>query len=144
MHWSAGCLNQHVCVYSRKYMRHWNYISETNHWWLVKFGCIIKRNTVSLLKRIFKVQSPLKRLTIHMLSQFISKGTIVPGTIVSNILSMGLSPVQCAFNDFKFHLPNSIHDNGHIDSIRDMVFHANFITPYSEEHTLVYLLTKSF
>ena len=100
---------------------------------------IVKRNTVSLLKRIFKVQSPLKRLTIHMLSQFISKGTIV-----SNILSMGLSPVQCAFNDFKFHLPNSIHDNGHIDSIRVMVFHENFIKPYSEEHTLVYLLTKSF
>ena len=105
---------------------------------------IVKRNTVSLLKRIFKVQSPLKRLTIHMLSQFISKGTIVPGTIVSNILSMGLSPVQCAFNDFKFHLPNRIHDNGHIDSIRAMVFHENFIKPYSEEHTLVYLLTKSF
>ena len=84
---------------------------------------IVKRNGVSLLKRIFKVQSPLKRLTIHMLSQFISKGTIVPGTIVSNILSMGLSPVQCAFNDFKFHLPNSIHDNGHIDSIRAMIFH---------------------
>ena len=100
---------------------------------------IVKRNTVSLLKRIFKVQSPLKRLTIHMLSQFIYKGTIV-----SNILSMGLSPVQCAFNDFKSHLPNSIHDNGHIDSIRAMVFHANFIKPYSEEHTLVYLLTKSF
>ena len=82
---------------------------------------IVKRNTVSLLKRIFKVQSPLKRLTIHMLSQCISKCTIVPGTIVSNILSMGLSPVvqcQCAFNDFKFHLPNSINDNGHIDSIR--------------------------
>ena len=105
---------------------------------------IVKGNTVSLLKRIFKVQSPLKRLTIHMLSQFISKGTIVPGTIVSNILSMGLSPVQCAFSDFKFHLPNSIHDNGHIDSIRAMVFHENFIKPYSEEHTLVYLLTKSF
>ena len=58
---------------------------------------------------------------------------------------MDLSPVQCAFNDFKFHLPNSINDNGHIDSIRgDMVFHENFIKPYSEEHTLVYLLTKSF
>ena len=44
---------------------------------------IVKRNTVPLLryKRIFKVHSPLKRLTIHMLSQFISKGTIVPGTI---------------------------------------------------------------
>ena len=76
-----------------------------------------------------------------MLSQFISKGTIVPGTIVSNILSMVLSPVQFAFNDFKFHLPNSINDNGHIDSIRAM---ENFIKPYSDEHTLVYLLTKSF
>ena len=79
-----------------------------------------------------------------MLSQFISKGTIVPGNIVSNILSMGLSPVQCAFNDSKFHPPNSINYNGHIDSIRAMVFHENFITPYSDEHTLVYLLTTYF
>ena len=51
----------------------------------------------------------------------------MPGTIVSNILSIGLSPVQCAFNDFKFYLPNSINDNSHIDSIRAMVFHENLI-----------------
>jgi hypothetical protein len=57
---------------------------------------------------------------------------------------MGLSPTHCAFNDYKFHLPTSINDNGHIDSIRAMVFHENFIKPYSDEHTLVTLLTKSF
>ena len=37
-----------------------------------------------------------------------------------------------------------ITSNGHIDSIRAMVFYENFIKPYSVEHTLVYLLTKSF
>ena len=52
--------------------------------------------------------------------------------------------MQCAFNDFKFHLPNSINDNGHIDSIRAMVLHEHFIKPYSDEHTLVYLLTIFF
>jgi hypothetical protein len=109
-----------------------------------KISSIVNRNIVSLFKRIFKVQSPLKQLTIHMLSQYISKGTIVPGTIVSKVLSMGLSPSYCAFNDYKFHLPTSINDNGHIDSIRAMVFHENFIKPYSDEHTLVTLLTKSF
>ena len=52
--------------------------------------------------------------------------------------------MYCAFNDFKFHLPNSINDNGPIDSIRAMVFHTKCIKPYSDEHTLVYLLAKSF
>ena len=35
-------------------------------------------------------------------------------------------------------------DNGHVDSIRSLIYHENFIKPYSEEHNLVYLLTKSF
>ena len=34
--------------------------------------------------------------------------------------------------------------NGDVNSIRSLIFHENVIKPYSEEHSLVYMLTKSF
>ena len=39
----------------------------------------------------------------------------------------------------RWNLPNSINDNGHIDSIRAMVFHEKFIKPYSDEHIYMYI-----
>jgi hypothetical protein len=105
---------------------------------------LLQKNTVSLFSRIFKVDTPLRDLTSHFMSLYIDNHVIIPGTIVSTIVSMGLSVIKCAFMGDK-PLPRSLsNDNGHIDSIRAMIFHENFIKPYSDEHTLVYLLTKSF
>ncbi len=70
-------------------------------------------------------------------------GTVVPGTLVSKILSMNVNVLSYAFNQCNSYLP-SFDCNGHIDSIRNLIYHENFIKPYSDEHTLVYLLTKSF
>ena len=56
---------------------------------------------------------------------------------------MNVSRIALIFNTGKLHMPHSI-DNGHVDSIRNLINHENFIKPYSDEHTLVHLLTKSF
>ena len=104
---------------------------------------VLNRNIVSLYSRIFNVSTPLLDLTSQFLSMYIVSNVVIPGTIVSDVLSMGISPLSYAFNKPpKINI--NIHDNGHIDSIRNLIYHENFLKPYSDEHTLVNLLTKSF
>ena len=91
---------------------------------------LLQKNTLSLFSRIFKVETPLRDLTSHFMSLYIDKHIIIPGTIVSTIVSMGLSVIKCAFNVDKFLPPSLSNDNGHIDSIRAMIFHENLMKPY--------------
>ena len=60
----------------------------------------------------------------------------------------GVSPVKCAFHpNIKSHFINShisMGSNGIVDSLIPLLQHENFIKPYSDEHNLVLLLTKSF
>ena len=109
-----------------------------------KISDLVKRNTVSIFNRIMKVSSPAKDLNLHFLSLYMCKGTIVPGTLVSRLLSIGVSPVAYIFNSSTYNLPTFNTLNGHVDSIRNLLYHENVIKPYSDEHTLVYLLTKYF
>jgi hypothetical protein len=106
----------------------------------------LNKSIVSLYNRMFKVNNPLQDLTMYLLSQYITHGTVISGTIIDDILNMGLSPTSCIFNNHKQALSTCINisGNGHVDSIRALIHHENFIKPYSEEHTLVNLLTKSF
>jgi hypothetical protein len=66
------------------------------------------------------------------MSLYIDKHIVihVPGTIVSIIVSIGLSVAKCAFNIDKLLHPRLPNDNGHIDSIRTMIFDENCIKPY--------------
>ena len=45
--------------------------------------------------------------------------------------------------EFTAHRANNIHD-GIVDSLRQLVYHENFVKPYSEEHILATLLVKAF
>jgi len=102
----------------------------------------IKQSTASLLKHSFIVQSPMKDLTSYFLSLYICKGVLIPGTLVERAVSFGLSPIRCLFNDYKM---SAFSNNcGIVDSIRALIMHENFIKPYSEQHVLTSLLTKSF
>jgi hypothetical protein len=106
---------------------------------------VLNRNVLSLYSRVFKVNTPLQDLTLHFLSQYITHNIIVPGTLIDHLLGMGLSPTSCVFDENpKTLFRTEPVDNGHVDSIRSLIFHEHFIKPYSEEHSLVYLLTKSF
>ncbi len=59
---------------------------------------IINSKVLSLYNRIFNVKTPLLDLTSHFLSEYIMNNVIIPGTIVSDILCMGMSPVTSAFS----------------------------------------------
>ena len=62
------------------------------------------------------------------------------------LLEKGISPMHYTLNNNSINLPNfdTCNGNGHIDSIRDLLFHDTFIKPYSSQHLLVYTLTKAF
>ena len=103
---------------------------------------IVNRNVLSLYNRIFKLETPARRLAQYFLSRYIVYGNTVPGTLLDRVVSMGESPISMALNkprDIKYVQCS----NGHVDSLRQLLFNDNFIKPYSQEHILVHLLTTA-
>ena len=98
-----------------------------------------------LTNRIFKVESPARRLMQHLLSRFIYYGETVPGTLLDRVVSMGESPSKRAFNSQHVQVlyKYSTNNDGLVDSIRHLLFTDNFTKPYSHEHLLVNLLTTA-
>ena len=72
------------------------------------------------MRRVFNVASPFKNLCTHLVSNFISDGHVIPGTLIGRLIKFGLSPVACAFN--KFSLPSKT-ESGIVDSLRSLVMH---------------------
>ena len=103
----------------------------------------IKYGSASLLHRIFCIDSPVRDLCSHFLAQYLSCGELIRGTLVDRLVSFGLSPTRCAYNKVR-KVYNCDSDSGVVDSIRGLLMHENFIKPYSEEHVLATLLTRSF
>ena len=98
---------------------------------------------LSLYNRIFKVESPARRLMQHLLSRFILYGETVSRTLLDRIVSMGESPTKRAFNSQHISETSETNNDGLIDSIRHLLFTDNCTKPYSHEHLLVHLLTTA-
>ena len=68
-------------------------------------------------------------------------GTLM-GTLMGRVVSLGKPQTKQAFNSqyiiFESSVPNN---NGHVDSIRQLLFTDNFTKPYLHVHILVHLLT---
>ena len=109
-----------------------------------KIENIVNRNVLSLYNRVFKVESPARRLMQHLLYRFIFYGETVPGTLLDRVVSMGESPTKRAFNSQ--HIPETsvTNNDGLVDSIRHLLFTDNFTKPYPHEHLIVHLLTTAF
>ena len=105
----------------------------------------INCRSLSTYYNVMCYDSPARDLTTHILSMYLTTGVTIPGTIMSRVVNMGLSPISHAFH--KRTLPRHIVPNGVdgvVDSLRSLISHEQFIKPYSEEHTLVKLLTRAF
>ena len=102
----------------------------------------LKQFSAALLKRIFQVNSPALELNAFFYSTYALSGSVIPGTLLARIVSLGLSPTVCMFSRYR----NIKYDDqdGIVDSLRDLIRHENFLKPYSEEHVLTSLLTKAF
>ena len=107
----------------------------------------IQNSLLSLWNRIFLVDSPARRLSEKLLSTYLSKKLIIPGTIIHRMKNTGVSLVKCLFSRIHMPKPQVGNDNvndGVVDSLRYLISHENSIKPYSNEHILGVLLTKAF
>ena len=103
----------------------------------------LSQQSLRLYHSIFVHETPATELNRFLLSRFISSREIIPGTLIHKVVSSGSSPVSVAFN-----IPCTYNSSqqvcGITDSLQKLLYHENFIKPYSDEKYLVYLLTKSF
>ena len=110
----------------------------------IKPSCdIIRENTVGLYFRSFQVETPLLHLQTALLSDYLLNKTTITGTLIDRIVKYGLDPSFVAFNKL-VRGDNYTENDGIVDSLRYLLFHENYIKPWSEEHILATLLTKSF
>ena len=107
-----------------------------------KINECVKNRTACLLNRIFSVESPVQSLASHFMSLFLSHNILVPNTLVNRIVAFNLSPVRSTFT--KYRSPVLNEDSGLIGLLRYLLMCENFIKPYSDEHVISVLLTKSF
>ena len=65
------------------------------------------------------------------------------GTLIGNVLNLGISPLEVAFLGGKYPVrPHNLAEDGVSDSIRLVL--TNHIRPGSESHAMLIGLTKSF
>ncbi len=97
----------------------------------------------ALFHRACKVDSQMRDLNMTLLSRYILRGTTYPGTMINNLVSIGISPLDAAFYKHinSSHLPTC---DGIVDSLKHLIMHEHFIKPWSESHVLTVMLTKSF
>ena len=81
---------------------------------------------LSLHNRIFKVERPASRLMQHLLSHFVLYGVTVAGTMLYMVASMDESPTKRAFNSQYISKTSAPIIEGHVDSIRHILFTDNF------------------
>ena len=58
----------------------------------------VRNHSSTFLKRICSVDSPTQQLCFYMLSDYILNNNLVPGSTVSRIANLDLSPVDVIFN----------------------------------------------
>ena len=114
--------------------------SHLNVW---NFDNLIKKSTSLLyINRIFQTDTPLRDLCTYYLSMFILSGNTIKGTIIDRIVNFGLCPIKCAYDkNVRMHL-NSQPD-GIVESLKQLLYHDNYIKPWSDQHILTVLLTKA-
>ena len=76
---------------------------------------------LSLYNRIFKVESPARRLMQHLLSRFILCRLTVPGTLLERMV-----PTKQAFNLQFISKTSEPNNDSHFDSIIHLLFTDNF------------------
>ena len=88
--------------------------------------------------------SPITDVTLYLMSDYMARGVVVPGTIIARVHDMGHSPLHCMFNRDFYNVRFMSQSDGVVDSLRHLIKHENYLKPYSDEHLLVRLLTRAF
>ena len=88
-----------------------------------------------------------RRSTSVLLARYITKGSIIKGTLLERVLKSGEKPLEIVFSNEPFNrseCDSNIEDDGLTDSLRYLLYHQDYNKPWSHEHVLATLLTKAF
>lgn len=92
----------------------------------------INESTKSLFTNICLTSSSTRNLCIYFMNIFITKNFLVPGTLVTRIINMGISPSSIFYSGI--HKPTSTETDGLLDSLRTLLFSDNYTKPWSNEY----------
>ena len=101
----------------------------------------IKSMSVSLMRRIFLVNSPVRSLCSFFMSKYLLTGKYSKITLFGRLLDMGLSPLLSALSTFKYTQKYSARD-GVVDSLQGVLYRADFLNINSTAHIFTKLLTR--
>ena len=102
----------------------------------------IVKNAASLFYRLFQVDTPLLHLQSILLSNYICMKPVIEGTLIEKLHSAGYQICESLFNKQSYSEP--IVTDGVVDSLKSLIYHENYIKPWSNEHFLTVLLTQAF
>ena len=108
---------------------------------------VIQKNTIGLYRNIFKTDTPARELQSVLLARYISKGSIIKGTLLERILKLGGQPLDIILNKGPSKCSEcdlNTEDDGMADSLGYLLYHKDYNKPWSQEHILATLLTKAF
>ena len=89
-------------------------------------------------------QSPTRELQTRLLSRFVTSGSRVNGTILSNLVDSGFNPLDIVCVKPIKNKYSAKGGDGVVDSLKYLLCHENYIKPWSHEFILTSLLTKAF
>ena len=105
---------------------------------------VTKQRTVSLCHRVLKTASPFRNLLFLQISKFMLHGTLPPDSLISRVVSYGVSLV-CSGGCPRLEASCAADSpNGVVDSLRILIYSTNYFKPWSAEHILTGLLTRTF
>ncbi len=103
---------------------------------------IVDNMTLSLFNRIFKVDSPTRDLSLYLLGRYVTEGRTHKGTLVSQVVNMGVSPTRAALTHLRVQVERD--SDGVVDSIQTLLSSQGGCSSWSKEHSVLKLLTKAF
>ena len=125
-------------------------LSKRSHYHRVLRACnitpieeVISINTARLYHNIYQCNTPARVFQSILLSSYILTGKAEQGTLLDRVIKAGYNPLNLILNKPKFK-QKSTNEDGLVDSLRQLLHHENYQKPWSQEHLLANLLTKSF
>ena len=94
---------------------------------------------------MFKCESRLKYLNQFLLSKYLTTVSLIEGTILRRIVSMGELSIKSIFNYYpRKQCAGSIFNDGTVLFIKYLIHHTNYIKPWSTEYVLCKRLCTTF
>ena len=137
---TQGCVIKQVCGLNKR-AHHSSLLRALD---IESVKTCIDKSTTLLYKRLCAVDSPTRDLCIFMLCDYMSKNILISGSIIQRIVKMNKSPIMSMFGIRSSDKNSIIHEDGLADTLHNLLLHNNYVKPWSDEYSMVKLLTRSF